>query len=307
MLKGGAMTANNNINGSLMQSGSLKKNRSLFQIGLILGVIIFTGTKTVYADENRILGAQILSETTNEITLSIKYNYSGNKGKNVFMNAVMGDKGKPSSNYSTKPARIYAGTHDVILVLGVRRGAQDVFSTNQLIVSMYTGGEDNFLKQSFEYSKTWAKFKSSLKPVHFTLAKIKPAIIPRKRSSGEPENSLPRTCRILSNGHVEIVNTNGIKRQYFPGGETIIGPDGKKVDITPYSYAQHPTPPTAPPDDQHAEWITYESAQLLSIISNLVGNDEESINNYLQNEGEKLSPYEQITARTTTINLLLKN
>ena len=266
-------------------------NIKLLINSLALAFIIALITAGAYADENLILGARILSETTNEITLSIKYSYSGDKGKSVFMNAVMGDAGKSSLNYAVRPGKIEKGIHEVKVVLGVKSGAPDIFSTSQLIASMYVGGGKSFLKQSFEYSKTWAKANASLKPAGMMLTKVNPVVIPAKLPSMKQESTSYKSHRILPNGKIKIITKED---------------DSPKV-MVPKMSAQPPTPPTAPPDTQHENWMNYESDRLFFIIAYLVEFDEESINNYLKNEGEDLSLYEQITARTRTIEILLAN
>ena len=63
-------------------------------------------------------------------------------------------------------------------------------------------------------------------------------------------------------------------------------------------------PPT-PPDNSERNWLTWHSERLLGMIESLVGNDQVSIDNYVQSEPANLTVYERINRRRDTINLLL--
>lgn len=63
-------------------------------------------------------------------------------------------------------------------------------------------------------------------------------------------------------------------------------------------------PPT-PPDNAERNWLTWHSEGLLNMIKSLVGNDQVSIDNYVQSEPANLTVYERINRRRETINLLL--
>ena len=73
-----------------------------------------------------------------------------------------------------------------------------------------------------------------------------------------------------------------------------------------YQDAPRPTPPTAPPDATHTRWLNTENERLLEIISRLVGNDEQSIQNYLDKEGLGRTVYQRISERTELIMSLVQ-
>jgi hypothetical protein len=110
--------------------------------------------------------------------------------------------------------------------------------------------------------------------------------------------------RVSPEGQVELHYPDGTIRQKFPGGFTIIHPDGTR-ETALFQSAQPPTPPSAPPDATHAEWLTAENERLLGIIRELVGNDEPSIQQYLAHEGSDASPYDKVDTRTQAIEWLI--
>jgi hypothetical protein len=111
------------------------------------------------------------------------------------------------------------------------------------------------------------------------------------------------TRKILPDGTVELHYPDGTIRHRFAGGETVTRPDGTSSTML-FQNAQPPTPPTAPPDTSHANWLDAENARLLDIMRTLVGNDEASIQNYLEREGGH-TVYEQIEARTGAVAWLV--
>ncbi len=109
--------------------------------------------------------------------------------------------------------------------------------------------------------------------------------------------------RVSSEGVVELTYADGSSLSLTPGSKTRTFPDGRKQSVA-YAHAQPPTPPSAPPDMTHSRWLDDENERLLSIIRALIGNDEDSLQNYLTAEGVTASPYGQVSARTRAIGLL---
>jgi hypothetical protein len=72
-----------------------------------------------------------------------------------------------------------------------------------------------------------------------------------------------------------------------------------------FMSAQPPTPPSAPPNEVHANWLGYMNDNLLSAIRTLVDNDETSMEHYLSQEGNEISPYQKASMRIRVIDMLV--
>jgi hypothetical protein len=179
---------------------------------------------------------------------------------------------------------------------------------------MYVGGGAAFLTRQLAFAKTWSQPGAALSPV-IRLAEMRPRLPlqraplaqleqqPAAPDEGEAPGAVER--RILPDGSVELRYPDGTIRHLFGGGETITRPDGT-VSTMLFQNAQPPTPPTAPPDAAHASWLDAENARLLNIMRTLVGNDEPSIQNYLEREGTDRTVYERIEARTEAVGWLVR-
>jgi hypothetical protein len=269
--------------------------------------------------ENRIESVAIASESTNEVVLEVVYTYDGDRGSNVAIAAVMADGGRNSSYYAYRPGRVERGRHRTRVSLGTTRNAPEAFATDQIEVAMYVGGGAAFAKRRFSFAKTWSQPGASLPPV-IRLAAMRPGLSlqeagravleqgrppPGLEPPGEsaPAGAVER--RILPDGSVQLRYPDGTVRTLFGGGETITRPDGTSSTLL-YQNAQPATPPTAPPDAAHAGWLDAENARLLDIMRTLVGDDEQSIQNYLTREGTERTVYEQIDARTKAVGWLVR-
>lgn len=265
--------------------------------------------------ENRIEGVAIASESAGEVVLSVVYSYDGDRGGNVAMSAVMANDGQASAHYGYRPGPVERGRHRTQVRLGTTQCAPAIFSTNQIEVAMYVGGGSAFLKRQFSFAKTWSQPGAALPPV-IRLAEMRPRLPlqrPPQAQLGQaqpPQLSPPDQQagaverRILPDGAVELHYPDGTIRKLFGGGETITRPDGTSSTML-YQNAQPPTPPTAPPDSAHANWLEGENERLLNIMRTLVGHDEPSIQNYLEREGADRTVYEQIDARTQAVGWLV--
>jgi hypothetical protein len=253
----------------------------------------------------------IVSEGAAEVVLDVVYGYDGDRGDRVAISAVMANNGEVSAHYAHRPGRVERGRHRTRVTLGTNSGAPDSFATNQIEIAMYVGGGEAFLKRQFSFAKTWSQPGAALPPV-LQLARIpRPALQPRPQlevlgtappGGGGQTGAVSRT--ILPDGSVELRYPDGTIRHRFAGGETVTRPDGTSSTML-FQNAQPPTPPTAPPDAGHANWLDAENARLLDIMRTLVGNDETSIQNYLEREGAGRTVYEQIEARTGAVAWLV--
>jgi hypothetical protein len=290
-------------------------NRLLLAASL-LGLVLPAGAGHA---ENRVESVAIASESTNEVVLTVVYSYDGDRGGNVAISAVMAHDGQPSAHYGYRPGRVERGRHRTQVRLGTTQSAPAIFSTNQIEVAMYVGGGEAFVKRQFSYAKTWSQPGAQLAPV-VRLAEMRPRL-PLQRAPlaqlelapppqqltppGESEQDGAVDRRILPDGSVELHYPDGTIRKLFGGGETITRPDGT-VSTMLYQNAQPATPPTAPPDSAHANWLDAENERLLGIMRTLVGNDEPSIQNYLEREGADRTVYERIDARTQAVDWLVR-
>jgi hypothetical protein len=283
---------------------------------LALGLVLAAGPGQA---ANQIESVAIASESTNEVVLTVIYSYDGDRGSNVAISAVMASDGEPSAHYGYRPGRVERGRHRTQVRLGTNQSAPATFSTDQIEVAMYVGGGEAFLKRQFSYAKTWSQPGATLPPV-IRLAEMRPRLaLPRTPLArleqvqppqeltppGEAGQTGAPERRILPDGSIELHYPDGTIRKLFGGGETITRPDGT-VSTMLYQNAQPPTPPTAPPDSTHAKWLDAENERLLGIMRTLVGNDEPSIQNYLEREGSDRTVYEQIDARTQAVGWLVR-
>jgi len=282
---------------------------------LALGLMLVAGPAQA---ANQIESVTIASESTNEVVLTVVYSYDGNQGSNVAISAVMAHDGQLSAHYGYRPGRVERGRHRTQVRLGSTQSAPAIFSTNQIEVAMYVGGGSAFLKRQFSYAKTWSQPGASLPPV-IRLAEMRPrlplqrlpqAVLeqaqpPQELSPpDEPEQAGAVERRIRPDGSVELHYPDGTIRHLFGGGVTTTRPDGTSSTML-FQNAQPATPPTAPPDSAHANWLDAENERLLGIMRTLVGNDEPSIQNYLEREGADRTVYERIDARTQAVGWLV--
>ena len=282
---------------------------------LALGLMLVAGPAQA---ANQIESVTIASESTNEVVLTVVYSYDGDQGSNVAISAVMAHDGQPSAHYGYRPGRVERGRHRTQVRLGTTQSAPAIFSTDQIEVAMYVGGGSAFLKRQFSYAKTWSQPGASLPPV-IRLAEMRPrlplqrlpqAVLeqaqpPQELSPpDEPEQAGAVDRRIRPDGSVELHYPDGTIRHLFGGGVTTTRPDGTSSTML-FQNAQPATPPTAPPDSAHANWLEAENERLLNIMRTLVGNDEPSIQNYLEREGADRTVYERIDARTQAVGWLV--
>ena len=258
------------------------------------------------AQKNDIERVTVASEGRDRVTFDVVYSYSGDQGGNVSISVVMAQNDKPSAYFAYKPARVQPGRRRTQVELGVSRSAPDVFSSNQIHVAMYVGG-NTFVKRSFFFPKTWSRPGGTLQPVLQIIgtAILSPGTRPPATLTADSRGGGAPVRYILANGHVELRYPDGTVRERYPGGETVTSPDGSTQTLL-FASAQPPTPPSAPPDMAHARWLDAENDRLLDIIRTLVGNHEPSVQRYLSQEGSGISPYRQVGSRTRVIDMLVR-
>jgi hypothetical protein len=287
----------------------LSSRSLLLHLTMLLGVLLLAGPGHA---ANQIESVAVTSEGTDEVVLTVVYTYDGDRGGNVAISAVMAQDGAPSAHYAYRPGRVERGRHRTQVQLGTTQSAPATFSTDQIQVAMYVGGGETFVRRLFSYAKTWSQPGVQLPPV-VRPAELRPrpalrempravlAPAPLEQASSPESGAVER--RILADGAVELRYPDGTIRKLFGGGITTTRPDGTQSTML-FQHAQPPTPPTAPPDPVHASWLEAKNEGLLDIMRELVDNDEQSIQNYLEREGDR-TVYERIDARTEAIDWLV--
>jgi hypothetical protein len=250
------------------------------------------------AQENFIESVSIRSETSDQVVFDVAYQYSGDHAE-AFVSIVMSNEGTPSLHFAHRPARVDVGRG--VATVELTTNTSKSFSTPEVIVSMYQGGQEPFLQRRFAFSKTWARPGSQL-PIMLSASPLGEGGGGRPAAGCAPTEGAQGVTsrRVSANGAVELTYADGSGLILTHGSTTRISPSGQKSTFMAASV-QPSTPPSAP-DLVHSKWLEYQSEQLLSIIRALVGNDEASLQNYLSSEGA--SPYQQINDRTRTIGWL---
>lgn len=274
------------------------------------------------ANSNSIESIAVVTESRNSVTFEVVYTYSGGHGTNVFIMPRVVQKDKKSPAFRQRKGRIQRGRHSARVTLSARLGKRAVFSSDQVVLSMYAGLERPFSERAFEFSKTWREPNAKLKPVRSNT--VVPAVrgapptamrnaatargaqdFQSPPNGGTGAGSSAPTVQILPDGSVNILYPDGTRIIRSGGcGETIIGPNRKPMTIM-CAEAQPPTPPEAPPDSAHSDWLTTKNESLLGVIRKLVAFDEPSIQNYLVKEGSALSLYQRMDARIRVIGILV--
>lgn len=275
-------------------------------------VIICTALSLRTADAKSSIGnVLIVSETTDSVILEVHYSYDGRQGERVFASARITKDGDAVRHYGYRPGEVSRGRGRTRVQLSTIQSAPDLFTSDGIQVHLYQGGGGAFVTKNLAFAKTWAKPRAALPPMLRITGQVRPGDslqvrpAPGSRATDEPQSGGEQAeRRILPDGTVEFRYPDGKIVRRTKGGKTIIMPNGERQTFM-FQEAQPPTPPGAPPNNTHAEWANSEAERLLGIMRTLVGNDQGSINAYLQSESVS-SPYGKISKRTRTINLLVR-
>lgn len=296
------------------QYGSL---RGRFHLALLVfaSMAVALALSAGPATANQIESVSVVSESANSVTFEVIYVYDGDRGDDVFMSVVMAQNGERSSHYGYRPGQVRSGRHRARVELNALDRAPELFSTNQIEVALYTGGNAPFLKRMFAFPKTWSRPRAGLSAVGTIVGQVQlsPNLTVRpvlanqlaSLSGGSSDGDDLLSRRVLSDGSIELRYGDGTVRIRTTSSETIIRPDGTR-QVMMFQNAQPPSPPSAPPDAAHAAWVDGELVSQLNVIRQLVGNDQASVDHYLAREGAGLSPYQRITQRTRAIDMLVR-
>jgi len=129
----------------------------------------------------------------------------------------------------------------------------------------------------------------------------------KENSDSISNKSIVIDRNILPNGDVEISYSDMSRKRISEGVSVIIKPDGSEQSkMVPYIAVQPNIPPQLPDDSKLRDWLEIQNENLLNTILILVGNNEDAVKSYLQNESEKTRDlFEKIGLRIECINLLL--
>ncbi|MGB7786930.1 MAG: hypothetical protein WBL27_12580 [Salinimicrobium sp.] len=113
--------------------------------------------------------------------------------------------------------------------------------------------------------------------------------------------------RIMEDGTVELRYPDGTIKRIKEGGYTIIHPDGTQTGA---QFIQIPptTPPQLPADQRINDYLEWQIESLFDMIKQILNNDQESIENFLEHENEiAQSIYDKMYIRTSYLDRLLSN
>jgi hypothetical protein len=86
-----------------------------------------------FGRSNDIIDFRVVSESSTEIVLEVKYFYDGRFGQTAYMGSAMAQDGRVSPWYAHNPDHIHPGYNQARLRLSVNRDrAQLPFATNQI-------------------------------------------------------------------------------------------------------------------------------------------------------------------------------
>jgi hypothetical protein len=270
-------------------------------------------TAQAKAEESQITGLQIVSETTNGIVVDVRYVYLGEHGGNAFASVVMASNGEASPHFAYRPGTVRRGKGVARVELFPNASAPDMFVTEDLLVNLYVGGDRAFLTRSFGFPKTWIQPNVVLRPQRPSPSNVvlaEPALAPGAEAPpaqqpGQPTAQGTIVRRVLPDGTVELQLPDGRTIRRAEGREITILPDGTSSGVMQQN-APGPTPPAGPPNQTLRNWLLFESEELMEVIRALVGNDDVSIANYLQDEGADASPYQKIQSRIGAIQFMTR-
>lgn len=250
----------------------------------------------VAAAQNLIHAVRVAAESTAELTLEVDYSYSGDHGPTMFISALA-QAGDAASKTGFRAGAAQTGRHTTRVVL-VAPVDDDWYTTNEVLVQMYSGGGAPITSKRFGFAKTWSRPTAAM-PLALRVLATRPTPSPGQAGMAEPVQR-----RFGADGAVEIVYGDGSLKRKYKGGYTLVRPDGREQTVL-FATLQPPTPPTAPPDNEHARWLDFESQQLLSLIRTLVGQNEATVSNYLAKEPIGLSPYARISVRREAVERMV--
>lgn len=181
----------------------------------ILLPLLVTAATLSTTSANDIRGIRVVSESHNELKLSISYHYSGNFGSEVFMGVEMANDGSSSRHFSYRPARLHSGSSTATVILSTTNAAPQVFSTNQLKIKMYVGGRYSIVEELIPHQKNWRRFPLISIPIPHPTPLPDPAPSPAPL---EDRLSFDNSClRIVAEAGGRYLLTDGRSRmKVFP-------------------------------------------------------------------------------------------
>lgn len=247
-----------------------------------------------------------------EISVSFNYTISEPDGARIYIRPMT--EGNLTPNYSASGSPVYSGEGNTTATFTITSGETKI---DQLRIQVYNSTRSELLFEfyfpvNYNFSAAIAESRISERAISPNLRR---SIQEMQREHNDQdqldENNLeqpqnqPVSKKILPDGSVEITYPNGRIKRLFEGGFEIYNPETEQSQTYLYSTAARPPVPPSLPDDAELIWMKAHSEKLLNIIKSLVNNDSESIENYLQYEGEQ-DIYNQILMREETISYMVQ-
>jgi len=247
-----------------------------------------------------------------EISISFSYTISEPDGARIYIRPMT--EGNLTPNYSASGSPVYSGEGNATATFTITSGKAKI---DQLRLQVYNSTRSELLFEfyfpvNYNFSDAVADRRISERAISPNLRRsIQEMQSEQNDQAQSDENNLeqpqnqPVTKKILPNGSVEITYPNGRIKRLFEGGFEIYNPETEQSQTYLYSTAARPPVPPSLPDDAELIWMKSHSENLLNIIKSLVNNDPESIENYLQYEGDQ-DIYNQILLREETISYMVQ-
>ncbi len=294
------------------------ESRFLIKNRFILIVTVIFILSPIFSNSNSVSVNQLTPDSTaklnygEEITVSFTYNISEPGGARIYIRPMTGTI--PTPNYAASGSPVYVGDGNAAATFTINSGETEV---DKLRIQFYNATHSELL---FEfYFPVSYQFSAVVKELKIPEQAIKPdprrpiRKIQRERfeqvqankENVESQNQ-PVTKKILPDGTVEITYPDGKIERKFKGGMEIYDPKTKKTVKYLYKTGARPPIPPSLPDNAGLIWMEGLGENLLNIIRSLVNNDPDSIENYLQYEGEQ-DIYNKILLREETISYMVQS
>jgi hypothetical protein len=224
----------------------------------------------------------VVTESRDSVALLVEYALSPLPATNARMviEATMDDSVVVHCSRFAEQVRL--GRQTVRVQLKMRQKSASLFDTDAIRVQLFVGCATPVAQRSFGFLKTWTQPGSTLLPI-YPLNVIGPG--GRRPPESQPANV--SNSRILADGHVVIRSPDGTLTTRGCGTETVAKP-GEHPVTRAFAQSQSPSPPAAAPLGRSKEWLAYNNDRLIGIISDLVGGDASSVQNFLSREPDDL-------------------
>jgi hypothetical protein len=295
-----------------IKSQFLYKNKLILVLtGIIILCPIFSNGNSIAINQLSPASAAKLN-FGEEITISFDYNISEPDGARIYIRPLTGII--PTSNYAASGSPVYTGEGNATVTFTINSGETEI---DKLRIQVYNATRSELLFE-FTFPVSY-QFSASVKELSLSEQAIRPdprrqirkiqrerveQVQAGKENMESPDQSV--TKKILPDGSVEITYPDGRIERRFKGGFEVYDPETKQSQKYLFHTGARPPIPPSLPDGAGLIWMESHSEKLLGIIKSLVNNDPDSIENYLQYEGEQ-DIYNKILLREETISYMVQS